>query len=235
MPSSRERAVGTGQAAEGETAEGSRGREGDAQDDASGGAPGARQLPAEVSAVPAREETRRYALSATIGKTDFRFHPIVVLGVTLAALASVLAPATPSAEPMSAKVTASDAVSGMVTAVQAAGGQTIQFEVSSPSMLRLVKMGQAVRADCATRRATAGVAGAEPASGRTHVEGVTQVASDKLEIREGHAFKRTSPSCGSVAQALAGGPGGEAGVSCVGSRGSYSMKRIFVSAKGSSS
>ncbi len=79
-----------------------------------------------------------------IRKTRSILFPIVVMGVICAA---VLAPASPAAEPVGAKITAIDAKTGMVTAKETTTGRAFQFQVKDAALLKSLKVGQKISAD----------------------------------------------------------------------------------------
>lgn len=123
---------------------------------------------------------------------------ILLLGVVLLS-AAALGPGGRAAEPVGAKIAAIDVKTGTVTAKETATGRAFQFQVKGAELLNSLKVGQTISADLKAMNVT------------------LQLGSNKLKIKDGYAFKRTSQSAGVVAQAIGsgGGIGGGIDVDCV--------------------
>jgi len=156
----------------------------------------------------------------TIRKTGSILFSIAVVGVICVV---VLPTAAPGAEPVSAKITAIDAKDGMVTAKETATGRAFRFQVKDAARLKSLKVGQEISADLKAMAVTLPAAkpGAKPVQVRIlkaepvgkpqardqGAEGFTQLGPDRIKIKEGYVFKRTSPSAGTVAPATGSGGG----------------------------
>jgi Cu/Ag efflux protein CusF len=169
----------------------------------------------------------------TSRKTGSTLFLVVVVGFLVAlGLEEVLAPAALGAEPVSAKITAIDAKAGFVTAKETATGRAFQFQVKDAALLKSLKVGHEISADLTAMTVTLPAAkpGVKPVDlpilkaepvGKPQArdqgaEGFTQLGPDRIKIKEGYVFKRTSPSGGSVAQAMASGGGVEVSCRCMG-------------------
>ena len=164
-------------------------------------------------------------------RTSSILFSIVVVGfLVVLGLGGVLAPAAYAGAPC-CSVTAVDAQTGVVTAKEAATGKVFQFQVKDAALLKSLKVGQKISADLKAMTVTLAAAkpGAKPVQVRIlkaepvgkpqardqGAEGFTQLGPDRIKIKEGYVFKRTSSSGGSVAQAMASGGGiGGIDVSC---------------------